>query len=329
MVVKQRTFPLEFAMLATAIYLCGIYVARLVPGADAPRLLAFGITADLAILVPLLYYWLAVRRRGWPAFSVVPIFVLSLFGASRIVPAEHHQLLEGLKHSLVVLELGIFGFVAWTLRRALAQGRNLGDRLEGFRSVLTTLMPPRPAAAAAYELATLTYALAPRQRISGEHAFTYHVKGATGAITFAFLLAVVAESIPVHVLLSRWSVVAAGIHLLLSVYGALWLIGDSRAMAQRPIEVSDDGLTLRLGLRWTLEVPSEDIAELSSFRGSAKRSKTTLDLVPMGSMSSHRLRLRRPLAAQGIYGFTKKVEEVVFCVDEVERFEAVRSLKSI
>ena len=56
MVLRRRTFPYEFALAATVIYLCGIYVARSVPASAAPELLASAITADLTLLVPLLYY---------------------------------------------------------------------------------------------------------------------------------------------------------------------------------------------------------------------------------------------------------------------------------
>ena len=318
---RQHTFPFDFLFLAAGVYLSSLAVARVLPGTDAPDLVAAGLTADLTILVPALYYWLGVRRRSLPLVTVVPVFVASLFAASRIVPAEHQQALNGLKQVLVVLELGIFAFVFWTLRRAVAQGRQLGDRLEGYRHVLSNLMPARAAEAIAYELATVTYALAPRQKLPSRQVFTYHKRGAVTAIAGALLLAVVAEAVPVHLLLSRWSPVAAWIHLALSAYGLLWIVGDTRAMSQRPIELNPNGLHLRLGLRWSLAVPWDAVAELTPQRGAPPKAKTLLSLLPLGSQPTHRLHLRRPLVAQGVYGLTKTVQEVVFCVDEVERFE--------
>ena len=75
-------------------------------------------------------------------------------------------------------------------------------------------------------------------------------------------MALVAETIALHFLVARWSEVAAWVLTGVSVYGAVWLVGDYRACVARRIEVTEESLRLRLGLRWEAEIPYSAIAEI-------------------------------------------------------------------
>ena len=75
--LKQHLPLLSFGLALTVIYLAALFVAAEVPRFERPGLLAAALTVDLTVLVPLLYYGLLVRRKGWPALSVAPVFLLS------------------------------------------------------------------------------------------------------------------------------------------------------------------------------------------------------------------------------------------------------------
>ena len=70
--------PLVFVLTAGTVYAAALAVAAALPRVDAAAVVAAALTADLAVGVPLLYWLLLVRGRGWPQLSVVPVFLASL-----------------------------------------------------------------------------------------------------------------------------------------------------------------------------------------------------------------------------------------------------------
>lgn len=60
------------------------------------------------------------------------------------------------------------------------------------------------------------------------------------------------EILAVHLLVSRWSMLAAASLGLLGLYGACWILADLRAARLRPISLDDEALVVRTGLRWTI-----------------------------------------------------------------------------
>lgn len=314
-----RRLPYAFFTVAALVYVGAAAVVRAIPGSADGPLLALALSVDLTLLVPGLYYWLAVRRKGWPAATTIPVFLLSLFAASRIVPADHHGFLESLHLLVPLAELAFLALLAVAVRRAFAKaGRGssaAADPLaQSERITLDLTGSPTAARIVAFELALLTYAFTWRRPAPlGPRELSYHRKAAVGAINGGLLVLIAAEAFPVHLLLSRWSPTAAWVVLALTVYSALWLVGDARAMARRPIRVTGEGLELRFGLRWSLEAPWAAIQELGPRR---MGSKADLSLVPLGTDPTHRLVLREPLPARGLYGITRSVSSVDLYVDE-------------
>jgi len=352
MVMRERIslrhrFPIELLALVFTIYGIGIFLSRSLSGLEDPALIATALTLDLTLLVPALYYWLAVRRRGWPAFSTVPVFFASLFGASLVIPAEHQGFLQSLHFLVPIAEIVILGVLAVAVSRALIRARAgktdaaSSDFLQVAQQTAEKITGnPRFGEALAYELGLFSYAFS-RRRLPemAPHEFTYHRRTALRAITAVFLLIIAVEAIPVHLLLSLWSPAVAWIVMALTIYSAFWLLGDARAMARRPIHVSRAALNLRFGLRWSLEVPWSEIESLQPYQGQKssaggtqnkeRKKKDRLELVPMGAGPTHSLQLRNPVSALGPYGFRRSIREVAFFVDETQRFdEACRSFLS-
>ena len=88
----------------------------------------------------------------------------------------------------------------------------------------------------------------------------------------------------------------------LDVYGILWLLGDYHALRLRPTTIEDGVLHLRYGLRWNVDVPLSNIAELKS--GTRK-----------GALK----------VARGLIGITRTIDAIAILPDEPERFEAALS----
>ncbi|HMB91340.1 MAG TPA: hypothetical protein VKP65_10870, partial [Rhodothermales bacterium] len=134
---------LVFGSILLSVYGAAIFiVGPALATTPQPDVLAAALTVDLVVLVPLFYYLLLVRRKGWPAFSVVPVFLLSLGAASWLVPSEHQGMLQVLEWLVAPMELFVLGYIGVKVvrmtRRFRAQGAiedaDMYKRLrEGFR----------------------------------------------------------------------------------------------------------------------------------------------------------------------------------------------------
>ena len=330
MTVRPSTSPLWFVAPLLGVYAAAFFAVEVLPRADAPAAVAAGLTFDLVVLVPALYYAVLVRGRGWPAVTLAPVLLLSVGAASLVVPAEHHGLLDAVGYALPAVELALVGYVghkAWRVVRANREARAAGgDVYDRVRETLRDAVDvPAVAGALAYEVSLFHYALSPRRAEPPEHGFAYHRRSGYGAVFAAVLMTAAIELVAVHFLLRSWSETAALVHAALSAYGVVWLVGDYRAMRRRPHELRADGLHVRYGLRWDLDVTWDRVALVRRTRR-PDEGDDYLSTVPVGS-PRYVVELRAPAEATGPYGRTRSVRRVGLVVDEPRAFEErLRSL---
>jgi hypothetical protein len=345
--VRQARLPLlTFALLATGIYATAVTMMRVRPALRHPDAVSLGLLFDLLLTVPLAYYLLAVRRAGWPARTLIPLFLFSLTGAALVLP-DQREMLKRLSEILSTpAELGLLAWIAVRTVRSLrsTSGPGADDMLEQLRTVAREVLPMRRVAEAiAFEMAVLYYALfgwrpgpgslGPAKRLAARRArrsepgqgsrdpgpaaarvFTYHRTSGYGAIVFALLMVTAAETIPVHILLLQWSHTAAWLLTALSVYGLFWFLADYRATRLRPIVLDGDTLVVRTGLRWTVRIPRAHIAAVHTKPPRAERVlRTNLPMTkPLW------IELTEPVTAQGPYGIERQARWVSVAVDEAE-----------
>ena len=315
--------PLAFGLAVAAVYAVERVVVGHLATVAEPGVLAAAVTLDLAVLVPAAYYGLLVRGRGWPALSVVPVFLLSLAGAALVLPDEHEALLQRLHLLVPLVEVGVLALVAVkgaaVVRAYRAAG---GDAYERLRVALGTVLP-RGAGVLAYELALLRYAVVGWRERPPEGEAHLGVLGTSGygPVLVGVLLAAVAELVAGHVLLQRlWGDTAALAHLGLSGYALLWLWGDYQALRLRPLRLGADGLAVHLGLRWDVCVPLDRIAAVRRLARPLPRASGYLDATPLGR-ARYLVELTAPVRVTGPYGLTRTVERLGIAVDEPARFE--------
>jgi hypothetical protein len=323
---RRPVYPAIFAVMALTVLAVSRY-AVLRP--DAPAGIGIAVALDLSLFVPLLYYLLLVRGMHWPAPSTFAVmFVMTLVaplvyaGALRPEP----RFLQGIA---VAAELALLASLVQSFRRA---GRALGmlvegDRLERFRAAAAAAVGEnRGADILAYEAAVLWHALfswrrSPAATRSPDDTFTVHEKSGYGGIVVALILAIAAESVPMHMLVSRASVVAAWIVTVLGIYGAVWLVGDLRAARFRPVELRQGRLLARVGLRWTLDA---DIGRVRSARRLKPGQPREAGILRMALPGSRLVRIQfdQPVTARGPYGVRRTIEAIDLGLDEPDRFIA-------
>lgn len=322
--VRQARWPfLSFAGLATGIYAVAMTLERMRPALRRPELVSAGLLVDLLVVVPLAFYLLAVRRAGWPVRTLIPVFLFSLTRAALVLP-EQREMLKRLAEVLSVpAEIGLVTWISVRTARSLKSTRGTGtdDMLDRLRQVAREILPVRAVSEAiAFEMAVVYFSLfAWRRRPhvpSASRVFTYHRTSGYGALGFAFLVVTLAEAIPVHLLVTRWSPRGAWLLTALAAYGLLWFLADYRATRLRPILLDGEDLTIRTGLRWTVRIPR---AHIVAIHKKAPKSEPFLRTA-LPAMTPLWIELAEPVTAQGPYGKLKQARWISVGVDEAKAF---------
>jgi len=325
---RAHTPLLTLGLSLTAIYGVALVIVSRLGQIERPDVIAGALTLDLTLLVPVLYYLLMVRWRGWPAITVVPVFIGSVVLAGRVIPDSQHHVLDLMGHGAAVAEVAVVGIIVFKtlqLRRAYRERKSAGlDLYSGLRESARPLLGSVAGNVLAYEVAVFYYLVFGWRRATQARprSFTYHRGIAYGAVVGAVMMAGVVELVAVHLLVNLWSSVAAWILTGISGYALFWLIGDTHAIRLRPIRFSDTMLQIHLGLRWTIEIPLELIERIGA-AGEAlpRRTPGYLKAVLLGAPNC-RVELRAPVEALGFYGLTRRVKTIDLRVDDPRLFEA-------
>lgn len=316
--VPKRTL---LAVVLTAIVAAGLVV--LIQLLQLDRALAFGFTFDLLLTVPLLYLWL-IRKTHIPRITAVPLGMVMLLLASWFIPAEHQRYLEFYKQFVLpALEIVLLGLLVVKLRLAGLAFRAAGNQLDVYErlrqaSLELVPVPRRAAAILATEAGMFYYAYAFFRKPVHGSSYTYHKETALGAVMGAFMLLVLVESFAVHLLLMRWSELAANLLSLASVYSIVYLLALAGAAKHRPHAVTPEGLWIRFGLQETF-VPIAQIRSVEKLRGEVPEGKEIARLGLLGNFNLI-LQVTEPQRLQGLYGLSRQFTTLAFWADDSQAF---------
>jgi hypothetical protein len=305
-----------FAFAAVAINLIAFLMVRI-----APRpAVGLGAALDVAVTVPALYFFLVIRGGLQPVVSVLPLCLLGLLRATYLAP----QIAWTRPAVAASAELAVVALIALRLRRGLRAAKADTDIVSRIATATREVVPStKVAAILAGEIAVFYYAFGSwMQRPhapEGSRAYSIHRKSGVADL-FAVLAAVsTIETVLVHLVVMRWSAVAAWALSALSIYGTVWLVAMARSFILRPVLVKDGELIARSGLLWTVRIPLATVASVES-----GAEAYTMKLPP-ASQPNVVLRLCEPVTAHGIYGMTRRISSVALAIDDQTGF--VRAIR--
>jgi hypothetical protein len=101
----------------------------------------------------------------------------------------------------------------------------------------------------------------------------------------------------------------------LSLYGAIWLVGDANALRRGGLRIAGRELVVALGTRWrgAIDVAAITRAHLASGPAELDVAIATPNVV---------IELREPARLVGLFGRTKLASSIAFELDEPEAFVA-------
>jgi hypothetical protein len=317
-----RTNPYPFLFLGGgALAIVAGAVVRTQAFAAHPDFLAWAFTFDLTISLPLLWWLFAVRSGRAGAVTLIPIFLIGLGVAARIIPAAQHSFVDQLRFIAAPLDLVTIAVVV----RRVARIRRIeggGDRVDRIERACAELFGNgRAARAVAFEIAIFDYAFL-GWRKPAPRGFTVHQRSSWGTIVGVFVFLIAIESVCAHLVIQIWSVKAAWIVTALDVYGVFWLLGDYQALRLRPTRIEGGTLHLSYGLRWRAEIPLDAIASVESVRTEPDWKRK--GILKMAMLDDPRLivRFKTPQTAHGLAGLTRMIEAVAILADDDDGFAA-------
>ena len=247
---------------------------------DHPTI-AFAAAFDFIGTASAVMYFVAVKPGALPRWLLFATFAIGmLFAKLAVVRSSGHAVMA----LGVVLELGALASLIVRGRRSLA-ARLLATELRVLSMVIIGWRKPAP-------------------------AFTVHRTNGWSLYAGVFGFLILVETAPVHIALaSLVSVTAAWIATALSIYSALWVIGDALALRHGGLVIRGDELAITIGTRWRTVVPVADVVALEP------AGPSDLDLSILGANSV--LRLRRPARVEGLFGRVRHASTIALSVDDL------------
>ncbi|WP_420597171.1 hypothetical protein [Deinococcus sp.] len=213
--------------------------------------------------------------------------------------------------------LGVLAQQAWTgLRRPLPTDyaeRDEPQRLYLWCERLTAR--PRLLRPLLFEGLLLSH-LIRRPELGKGQRFGTRQDATTGGMLGMLLFVSGVEGWLSHLLLSRWNDAAAWTWTGLNIAGCVWLLAYGRALAVRPVTLTERWLYLRSGLHWTLSVPRGDVLEA----GLLPSQDEAFFNLAIDNPPNVGLTFRRPLTLLGLSGAERTVTVVKLHLDEPRAF---------
>ena len=304
-------------------------IARSAAFRASPDVAAWGITFDLAISVPLLYWFLVVRTGRARPLTVTPVFILGTVAATLLLPRGQQQFVQHLRTFVVpAAELLLIGALIARMRRLKGLSRS-GDAYTRIRTAAGALAGEgRLADVIASEMAMMYYALfcwRKRPEAVDGRALTFHERAGWSTIVVCLMVLLAVESFGMHLLLRLWTPLAAWIWTAFDLWAAAWLLGDYHALRLRHSTIDEDAFHLRYGLRWSATIPLANIASIEPISGEEQWKRR--DVLKVAILDDPRwlITMHEPVVAQGLAGLRKTVTALALLPDDDEAIPNLRS----
>ncbi len=293
-----------------------------------PNYLSIGITFDLLLTVPFVYF-LLVRKTEIPKTTIVPFIVIGMIVCSFILPSENQYYLSLFKSWVFpVIELCVVSYVVYNVHKMIKHYKSIDDTTIDFFSALKKTcyenFPKRVVMPLVTEIAVFYYGFITwRNKPLKENEFTYHKNNGVVPVLIVLLFMVVVETVVFHLLLIRWNDTAAWILTLLSVYSGFQLFGFLKSITKRPIRIEKDKLLLHYGIMSETTIELSQISHIEVSSKDIEFDDEVRKLSPLGELDNHNivLHLKEEHILIGLYGIKKSYKTLALHIDDEYKFK--------
>ncbi|MGZ3687982.1 MAG: hypothetical protein ACXVBW_06770 [Bdellovibrionota bacterium] len=299
--------------------------------AESPDLIATGITFDATITLSLAYYVLIARTYSLRRATLIPVLIIGLAIATRILPAEHRGLAAHLRLLPVALELAITGAIFWNISKIVSDFQTRKAEGSPFPSALERALGPyipNPLLLRIFttELSILRYSILgwfdPLPAFDSKTRFSYHRGNLSSQLLAVFIPLIALEAGLFHLILAHSRPGLTTLHWIVCGYSVIWLMGVHRAMRLLPIEIAGGELRIRQGISWSGTVPLSHIlrAERAHLSNEPEADAEGYAKLSLPGGEDVLLTLSEPVTLQRIFGLRKTARKIQLTLDEPNAF---------
>ena len=289
--------------------------------------LSTGITFDLLLTVPLVYF-LLIRKTNISKTTVVPFLITGIIICSLILPSENQYYLNLFKiWVLPIVELSILSFVIINIRKEIKLYKlNKTDSFDFFTILKSTcyeILPKIAVIPVVTEISVFFYGFIHWRKIKlKDNEFSYHKDSGTVSLLIAIIFIVAIETITLHILLAKWNATVAWVLTFLSIYSGIQIFGFVKSMFKRPILIENNKLFIRYGImnETTIDIANIERIEISS--KDIELNAETRKLSFLGELESHNviIKLNEENTLVGLYGIKRKYKILALYIDDKIEF---------
>ena len=140
------------------------------------------------------------------------------------------------------------------------------------------------------------------------------------SVVVGFGLAILVESIALHLMLYRRWPIGSLVLLALNVWTIWWLVRDYRALQRLPLVVRDGDVLVRMGRRFSGSVPFASIEDVFRPTWQQVPEVGAAGYLRLGSDPNVMLRLGGPVTFTGPFGIRKQATLIGLQLDEADEF---------
>lgn len=284
---------------------------------------------DLLVVLPGLFYACVVRRYQLPLSTLGAAFGAGLALSHWLLPAGGLPVLAWAGRLAGVFEIGAIGYAAVRVRRLrqayrAAQAQS-ADVVENMHHA-ARLVLGRLGEVLATELVLGRYALLggwSRPEVGpADSAFsTYQKSGFVALLATAAGLSVL-ETAAAHLVVGHWYPRVAWGLTIVGVYSLLWLLAHGQAVRCRPVLVSPQAVTVRIGMIWRVVLPLDAILSVQTIKEEPRAAPGQLNAARLLLVAPNLLlTLAAPQVVHGPYGLRRTVRRLAIYVDEPQRLQ--------
>lgn len=297
---------------------------------ETNSLLPYAVGIDLLIILPILYYFLIIRRLKQHILTLVFGVSLSITVAHFILPQTHYFIIAYAEKLLIVIEILFVAYVLIKLKSIIQEYQLLNTVRQDFVSNIKKSFQKHISTSPLInflvsELIILRYGLffwLQAKKEVADNDFTMHQNSGFIALFSVLIFVSGIECFVAHLLVSSYNQTAAWILTAIGVYSSIFLVAHLFAVIDQRVSIETDKILVRVGLFWDFEIKKKDIAQVEMIKKDI--GKTTKE-----QLNTSKLLLTQPNiviyltekhSVSGIYGMTKEVNTIYLYIDNYQKF---------
>lgn len=316
------------SIIAIAIFAGGAGAIHLVPLAARGKI-ANGLLADFMITFPVSYYLIVLRPQKKSAKGLLLIFSICCALAYIILPQQQRDYILQIRKLSILVELAFVIYVISRFNKIRAsyktQQLKFADPVYNLRFAMAEVLGNSlPVKALSTELAVLRYGILfwkkekPQQNES--LVFTTHKDSGYIGMWCVLFFVMLIEMIAIHMLLLKWSNIAATIITSLTAYTLVLFTADLSAIVKRKVIISNDLVALRTGLRWRITTTLDNISSIQKIANDYHSDTEYLKGGILKSSGNVVINFKTPVKIEKLYGKNREVNSILMNIDDVDSF---------